>query len=44
MDQIDLEKNETDDCAGIIDVMAFITFWGPSICIGNHMRPSTIKG
>ena len=36
MDQVDLEKIETDDnCALIIDIMAFITFWGPSLCCGK---------
>ena len=36
MDQIDLEKIETDDsCALIIDITAFITFWGPSLYCGK---------
>ena len=36
MDQIDLEEIETDEnCALIIDIMAFITFWGPSLCCGK---------
>ena len=37
MDQIDLEKIEMDDnCASIIDVMAFITFLGPSLYCGKR--------
>ena len=38
MDQIDLEKIETDDnCALISDVKAFITFWGPSLYCGKRL-------
>ena len=38
MDEIDLEKIETDDnCALIIDIMAFITFWGPSLYSGKGL-------
>ena len=38
MDQIDLEKIKTDDnCALIIDVMAFITFWGLSLYCGKRL-------
>ena len=36
MDQIDLEKIATDEnCALIIDIMAFITFWEPSLYCGK---------
>ena len=40
MDQVDLEKIETDDnCALIIDIMAFITFWGPSLyCVKRLLK------
>ena len=38
MDQVDLEKTETDDnCALIIDIMAFITFLGPSLYCGKRL-------
>ena len=39
MDQVDLEKIETDDnnCALIIDIMAFITFWGRSLYCGKRL-------
>ena len=38
MDQIDLEEIETDDnCALIIDIMAFITFWGPLLYCGKRL-------
>ena len=39
MDQVDLEKIEMDDnnCALIIDIMAFITFWGPSLYCGKRL-------
>ena len=36
MDQVDLEKIETDEnCALIIDIMAFKTFLGPSLYCGS---------
>ena len=36
MDQVDLEKIEMDDnCALIIDIMAFIIFWGLSLYCGK---------
>ena len=40
MDQVDVEKIETDDnCALIIDflIMAFITFLGPSLYCGKRL-------
>ena len=38
MDQIDLEEIEMDDnCALIIDIMAFITFWGPLLYCGKRL-------
>ena len=36
--RVDLEKIETDDnCALIIDIMAFITFLGPSLYCGKRL-------
>ena len=38
MDQVDLQKIETNDnCALIIDIMAFISFWGPSLYCGKRL-------
>ena len=38
MDQVDLQKIETNDnCALIIDIMAFITLWGPSLYCGKRL-------
>ena len=38
MDQVDLQKIETDDsCALIIDIMAFKTFLGPSLYCGKRL-------
>ena len=38
MDQVDLQKIEmNDNCALIIDIMAFITFWGQSVYCGKRL-------
>ena len=44
MDQVDLEKIEMDDnFALIIDIMAFITFLGPSLYYGKNITECTSK-